>query len=78
MILVNRPGRALAQHQAIATGIAKMNRLTFQIGSGFATEQLKDSSFRRSLERLSDALAPKPAPVRTRFEQRFASIAGAA
>jgi hypothetical protein len=76
-------GKGLATHEVIATGIAKMHRMTFQIGSDFEANQRGDPWFERAMESVRNALAsPAPAMVpahsarrsQTRFETRLASL----
>ena len=75
-------GTGLARHEAIATGIAKMRKLTFQSGSKPHTSR-RDPLFERALENLRNALAGNPpalVPVRamrthpTRLEARLRTL----
>ena len=69
----------LARYRAIATGIAKMHRMTFQFGSEFDANQRVDPLFQRAMDALmgrTPALIPVPATHKpqTRFETRLAEI----
>ena len=71
---------ALATSQAIATGIAKMHRMTFQFGSQFEANQRVDPLFQRAMDALTGR-TPALVPVhtarkaQTRFEARLAALA---
>ena len=67
----------LARYQAIATGIAKMHRMTFQFGSEFEANQRVDPLFQRAMDALmgrNQALVPVLSKPQTRFETRRAEI----
>jgi hypothetical protein len=76
-------GKGLATHQMIATGIAKMHKMTFQFGSDFEANQRVDTWFERAMENVRNTLAsPEPVMVpahvanriRARFESRLAAL----
>jgi hypothetical protein len=68
-------GTRLATYQAIATGIAKMRRMTFQFGSEFEANQRVDPLFERAMDAL---VGRTPALVtikpQTRYETRLAAL----
>jgi hypothetical protein len=71
----------LARVQAIAAGIAKMHRMTFQFGSEFEANQRVDASFARAMDALSGRVPAAAAGTLTgrqrSFEARIAAISGA-
>ena len=66
---------ALARYQAVATGIAKMRKMTFQFGAQFEANQRVDPLFERAMDALMGR-TPALVPVKpqSRYETRLAAL----